>query len=143
MFKTVRSCLNPKLIGSRKTKSGRRGSIYATRRVRPVNWRRRKRDIGRVTAASDGNASNPWHIMARVEGKPAPIQKDFEPRIIIHRSWIRRHPDVAQKAIGVTRRNVHAAAESDGEVRKIAADAHTLVVGFICGASGAGMFTIG
>src|ERR1700730_15642395 len=52
---------------------------------------RRKRDIGRVTAASDGHASNPWHIMARVEGKPAPIQKDFEPRIIIHRSWIRRH----------------------------------------------------
>jgi hypothetical protein len=58
-----------------------------------------KRDIGRVAATSDGNASHPWHIMARVEGKPAPIEKDFEPRIIIHRSWIRRHPDVAQKAI--------------------------------------------
>jgi hypothetical protein len=24
---------------------------------------RRKRDIGRVTAASDGNASNPWQLL--------------------------------------------------------------------------------
>ena len=74
--------------------------------------------------------------MARVEREPAPIEKDFEPRVVIHWSWIRRHTDVAQKPIGVTRRNVHAAAESDGEMRVIAANAHPLLIGFIGGAGG-------
>jgi hypothetical protein len=64
-------------------------------------WPKRccKRDIGCVAAARDRDASDAWHIVAGIEGEPAPIEKDFEPRIIIHRSWIRRHPDVAQKAI--------------------------------------------
>jgi hypothetical protein len=60
----------------------------------------RKRDIGRVTAASDGDASDASHVMARIEGKPAPIEKDFEPSALIHWSRIRRHAYVAQKPIG-------------------------------------------
>ena len=58
-----------------------------------------ERNIGRVPAARDGNTSDTGHVMARVEGKPASVEEDFEPRVVIHRSWIRRHPDVAQKAI--------------------------------------------
>src|SRR6202045_4337162 len=56
-----------------------------------------------------------------------------------HRSRILRHAYVAQKPIGVTRRNVHAAAESDGEMGEIAANAHPLLIGFIGGAGGAGI----
>ena len=79
------------------------------------------------------NTSDTGHVMARVEGKPAPIEEEFEPRDVIHRSWIRRHADVAQKPIGVTRRNIHAAAESDREMGEIAANAHPLLIGLIGG----------
>src|SRR4029077_20595055 len=85
-----------------------------------------KRDIGCVTAARNGDASNARHVMARIEGKPAPIEKDFEPSVIIHWSRVRRHAYVAQKPIDVTRRDVHAAAESDGEMGEIAANPHPL-----------------
>src|SRR5580704_16429402 len=57
----------------------------------------------------------------------------------IHWSGIRRHADVAQKSVGVTRRNVHAAAESDGEMGEIAANAHPLLIGFIGSTGGAGI----
>jgi hypothetical protein len=99
----------------------------------------RKRDIGCVTAARDGDAPDARHVMARVEGEPAPIEKDFEPSVVIHWSRIRRHAYVAQKTIGVTSRNVHAAAESDREMSEIAANAHPLLIGFIGGAGGAGI----
>ena len=65
-----------------------------------------ERNIGRIPAARDGNTSDPRHVMARVEGKPASVEEDFEPRVVIHRSWIRRHADVAQKPIGVTRAGI-------------------------------------
>jgi hypothetical protein len=39
----------------------------------------------------------------------------------------------------VARRNVHAAAESDGEMGEVAANAHPLLIGFIGGAGGAGI----
>ena len=95
-----------------------------------------ERNIGRVPAARDGNTSDPRHVMARVEGKPAPVEKDFEPSIIIHWSRIRRH---AYVALSVTRRNVHAAAESDREMGEIAANADPLLIGLVGGAGGAGI----
>jgi hypothetical protein len=99
----------------------------------------RERDIGCVTAARDGNASNARDVMARVEGEPAPIEKDFEPSVIVHWSRVRRHAYVAQKTIGVTRRYVHAAAESDREMGEVAANADPLLIGFIGGTGGAGI----
>ena len=97
----------------------------------------RKRDIGCVTAARDGDAPDARHIMARVEDELPSIEKDFEPSVVNHWSRARRHAYVPQKPIGVTCRNVHAAAESDGEVGKVAANAHPLLIGFIGGARGA------
>ena len=44
-----------------------------------------------------------------------------------------------KKPIGITRRNIHAAAERDGEMREIAADAQPLLIGLIGGARGAGI----
>jgi hypothetical protein len=60
--------------------------------------------------------------MAGVESEPASIEKDFKPRVIVHRCRVRRHANVAQKSIRVTRWNIHAAAESDREMGEIAAD---------------------
>src|SRR5205807_4685060 len=68
-------------------------------------------------------------MLWRVEDEPAPIEKDFEPGVVIH--WSR--------TIGVTRRNVHAAAQSDGAMGEVAANAHPLLVGFIGSAGGAGI----
>src|ERR1700720_1224249 len=99
----------------------------------------RKRDISCVTAARDGDAPDARQVMARVEDEPAPIEKDFEPSVVIHWSRVRRHAYVAQKTIGVTRRNVHAGTESDREMSEIAANAHPLLIGFIGGAGGAGI----
>src|SRR6516162_3496541 len=98
-----------------------------------------KRYIGCITAARDGNTSDARHIMTRVESEPTAIEKDFEPSIIIHRSRIRRHTDVAQKPICVTRRNVHAAAEGDREMGEIAANTDALLIGLIGGARSASM----
>ncbi len=98
-----------------------------------------KRDIGCVTAARNGDAPDARHIMARVEDEPPSIEKDFEPSVVIHWSRVRRHAYVAQKPIGVTRWNVHAAAQSDGEMGEVAANAHPLLIGFIGGAGGAGI----
>ena len=64
--------------------------------------------------------------MAGIEGVPAVPQVDLEPGAEVHRVHIGRNADVAQIAVAVTRRDVHAAAEGDGEVREVAADAATL-----------------
>ena len=55
-----------------------------------------------------------------------PPRIDLEPGAEIHRRRIRRHADVAEIAGAVARRDVHAAAERDGEVREVAAHAAPL-----------------
>ena len=102
--------------------------------------RRNERDIRRVAPAGDGDAANARRIVARVESEPASIEKDFKPRVIVHRCRVGRHANVTQKSIRVTRRNIHAAAESDCEMGEIAADADALLIGFKSGAGRAGVF---
>ena len=57
------------------------------------------------------------------------VEIDLQPGVVIHQRRIGRHADVAEKAVGVARRDVHAAAETDGEMGEIAADADPLVEG--------------
>src|ERR1700724_321960 len=89
--------------------------------------------------AGDHDAADAGRIVARVESEPASIEKGFEPGIIVHRGRVRRHANVAQKSIRVTRRNIHAAAKSDREMGEIPADADALLIGFKSGAGRAGV----
>ncbi len=67
-------------------------------------------------------------IVARIEGPPTAAQISLEPRAEIHRAGSRRDPDVSQVSGSITRRNVQAAAEGNGEVLEVAADAVAFVV---------------
>jgi len=88
--------------------------------------RRRDRDIGRIATARDQHAAYPRNVVARIECVPAPVQVRLEPRSEVHRAVRRRDPNVAKIAGAVSRRNVHAAAKRDREVRIVAA--HTGLV---------------
>ena len=67
--------------------------------------------------------------MAGIERVPAAAEIDFEPGAEIHRGILGRHADVAEIAGAVARRNVHAAAQRDGEVGEVPANAAPLVMG--------------
>src|SRR6516165_12826346 len=96
-------------------------------------------NIHRVTPACDRDSADARRIMPGVESEPAPVQIDFEPGIIILWRGIRRHPDIAKESIAITGRNIHAAAEGDREMGKIAADTLALFEGFVGGAGCAGI----
>ena len=70
----------------------------------------------------------PRVVVAGVERVPLAGQIDLEPAGEIHRRGIAGHADVAEIAGAVARRDVHAAAEGQREMRKIAADAGALLV---------------
>src|SRR5690242_17158989 len=85
------------------------------------------RNVSCITSLSNQYASNPLHVVTRIECVPTPADVGFEPSCEIS-WWIRRrHANVAQIAGAVSCRNVHATAEGDGQVRVVAANALTLV----------------
>src|SRR5204862_7277353 len=69
------------------------------------------------------DAADPRHVVARVEGAPVPAEIGFEPAGEIARGPGLWRADVAEIARAIARGNVHAAAERDGEMGVIAADA--------------------
>ena len=79
---------------------------------------------------SDQHAADSRDVIARIEGVPPSAKIGLEPAGEIHRAIGRRHADVAKVAGAIARRNIHAAAEGDGEVRKVAADALAFVEDF-------------
>ncbi len=66
--------------------------------------------------------------MARVEGVPLPGQIDLEPSRKIHRRGIVGNADVAHIAGAIARRDAHAAAERQRQMREVAAHAGALFV---------------
>src|SRR4029453_227479 len=96
-------------------------------------------NVGGVAAASDQDAADAGHVVARVERVPASAEIGLEPAGEIHRAIGRRHADVAEIAGAIARRNVHAAAEGDSEVGVVAAHASALLVGLPRRLGGAGM----
>src|ERR1700722_8537586 len=70
--------------------------------------------------------TDPRHVMAGIEGEPAPSHEGLEPGAEIHGRRIGGHADVAQIAGAVPRRNIEAAAEGDRQMREVAADAAPL-----------------
>jgi hypothetical protein len=94
----------------------------------------RHRDVGGVAAAPHNNAADPRMIVTRVHRVPAPREKDLEPCAEIHWINVDWNADVSEIAGAVAGRNVHAAAERDGEMGEVPADADAFVHG-IAGAT--------
>src|SRR5712672_4758792 len=69
-----------------------------------------------IAALGDQDAADPRNVVARIEGVPVAADIGFEPAGKIACGVGRRHPDVAEIAGAIARRNVHAAAERDGKV---------------------------
>jgi hypothetical protein len=86
-------------------------------------------DVGGVAAASHDDAADAGMIVTRVFRVPAPGQKDLEPGAEIHWINIDRNADVAEIAGGVAGRDVQAAAECDGEMGEVPADADAFMHG--------------
>src|ERR1700744_4416697 len=77
--------------------------------------------------ATDGHedATDAWHVVACVKGPPAVFEIDLEPCAEIHGAagW---HADISEIASGVACRDIHGAAEGDGQMLEITADADAL-----------------
>src|ERR1700733_12866113 len=102
--------------------------LEACQRIRPE--RIADRDVGGVAAAGNQHAADPRLIVPGVERMPLAIEVGLEPSGEIHRLRIGRHADIAEIAGAVTGWNVHAAAQSDRQVGKVAADTGAFLIGF-------------
>src|ERR1700748_3781456 len=104
--------------------------------------RHRDRHVAGVAAARHHDAADARRVVARVEGVPAVAEEDLEPGAEVHRIGHGRHADVAEVAGAVARRDVHAAAQRDRQVREVAADAGPLAKSLERGARRAGSLVV-
>jgi hypothetical protein len=79
----------------------------------------RRRDVRSVTTASHDNAADAGMVVTGVFRVPAARQKDFEPGAEIHWINIDRNADVAEIPGAIAGGDVHATAESNGEVGEV------------------------
>src|SRR5262249_47247550 len=86
-------------------------------------------NVGRIPAPRHQDPPDAPGVIPRVEDDPFPADVSFKPRREIHRPG-GRHADVAEVAGAIARREVHAAAERNRQMREIAADAGSLVERF-------------
>ena len=82
-----------------------------------------ERDVDRVAAAPDDHTADARRVVARVEGVPAAVEVGLEPGREVHRLGGWRRLDVRDVAEHVAGRDVQGAAEGDGQMRVVAADA--------------------
>jgi len=90
------------------------------------------RNIRRIAALSDQDTADARRVVACIEGVPATAKVGIEPTCKVAGRMRRRNSDVAEIAGAVARWNVHAAAERNGEMRIVAADALPLVEDLPC-----------
>ena len=114
---------------ARSTHAGTTSSLITEKlhQVHPPEARG-QRHVGGVAAGAHQDAADARHVVARIERVPLAGQIDLEPAGEIHRRGIAGHADVAEIAGAIARRDVHAAAERQRQMRKIAADAGALLV---------------
>lgn len=82
-----------------------------------------ERDIRRVSASGDQDAPDAGRIVASIEGVPSVAEIGLEPGRKVHGRIGWRPADIAEIASAVTRRDIHATAERDGEMGKVATHA--------------------
>jgi hypothetical protein len=95
------------------------------------------RNVARVASTSDQDAPNPAAVMPRIEGMPVSAKIGFEPGAEIHWIGISRDANITQVARGVACGDIHAAAQGNRKMGKIAADANPLAKTIERGAIGA------
>src|SRR5437899_4871813 len=88
----------------------------------------RDRNVAGIAPLRDQDAPLPRLVVAGIEGVPAPADEGLEPAgEIAHRPRLWR-ADVAQIPGAISRGNVHATAERNGQMRIVAADALAFLV---------------
>lgn len=87
----------------------------------------RDRDVGGVPASRNEYSTNPWHIISGIKCVPGTTQKHFYPRCEVSHAIGRKSSHVAEVSSAVSCRDIHTAAERNGEMRVIAAHARTFV----------------
>ena len=85
-------------------------------------------NVGGIAPTSHQDAADSRRVMACVEGVPVTAEIGLEPRAEVHREVHRRDADVAEVAGAIARRNVHAAAQGDSQMREVATYPATLGV---------------
>src|SRR6202045_2036450 len=88
----------------------------------------RQGNVCGIAATRNQYPTDPWLIVPRVEGIPTALQKHLEPRTEVH--WVRnwRHADITEIAGAVSCWDIHAAAQSDRQMGKVAAHADAFLV---------------
>jgi hypothetical protein len=84
--------------------------------------RHRDRNVTGVATPTDQDPSDPACVMPSVEGVPVRAKINLDPGAEIHWFDVRRNANVAEIPGRVTRRNIHAPAQSHREMSKVAAD---------------------
>src|SRR5579862_8059916 len=79
-------------------------------------------DVGGVAAAGNEHPTDARNVVARIERVPSAAEVRLEPAREVHRSVWRRYANVAEIAGAVARRNVHATAKCDRQMREVTAD---------------------
>src|SRR4029079_8689789 len=95
------------------------------------------RHVCGVAAASDHHAAYPRCVMPRVDREPFAAKEHLDPCTEVHRRRIFRHTEVPKVSMCVSRGNIEAASQGDGEMCKIPAHAYTLAMRLERGARGA------
>jgi MFS family permease len=98
-----------------------------------------ERHVGGVAPARHHDAADAGNVVAGIERVPAAAEIDLEPGAEIHRLGLGRNADVAEIAGAIARRDVHAAAQRDRQVGKVAAHAVALDHDVGGGPGGAGV----
>ncbi len=101
-----------------------------------------ERHVGGVAAEGHQHAALAGGVVARIEHVPAPAEIDLHPGREIAGAEGRLQADVADVARAVAGGDVHGAAEGDGEMREIAADAAPFGIGPGGGAQVAGVLVV-
>lgn len=86
-----------------------------------------QRYIGGVTAIGHDDPADAWNVVARIERAPRAAEINLDPGGVVHRIE-NRDADVAEVAIHVPRRHVHAPTKGDRKMRVVAANAAARVV---------------
>ena len=93
-----------------------------------------QRHVCGIAAPRYEDTTDPWLIVSRVKGEPSAGEKDFKPRVEIHRGRVWGNADIAEIAIAIAGGNVEATAQRNCQMGEIAAHADTLAQSFVCGA---------
>ena len=80
------------------------------------------RNIACIATPTNQDPADAAPVMSRVKVMPLPAEINFEPRAEIHWFDVGRDANVAEIPGRVTRRNIHAPAQSHREMSKVASD---------------------